>query len=356
MNHMGPSRKIRPFLMALFLVMMCGSFAAGYGLSTFIFRLTGRPPELWMHVLSGIIGALLIVVIARTTRVVLHHGSHVNGRRLWADAIEALDRVARGDFDVFIRPEGYGPFGEIADKFNRMASELGSMERMRQEFISNVSHEIQSPLTSIRGFAGLLKNDDLPREQRDHYLDIIDTESRRLASLSDNLLKLSSLESGKDSLSFQEFRLDKQIENITLTLEPQWGTKNLQVEAELDKISVSGDPDLLSQVWINLLHNAIKFTPPDGKILIALRRVDGNENGETCCRVSDTGAGIAPEDQPHVFERFYKADKARDRSLGGNGLGLSIAKKIVELHGGHIELESAPGQGSTFSVYLPCLS
>jgi len=351
MNHTGPSRKIRPFLMALFLVMMCGSFAAGYGLSTFIFRLTGRPPELWMHVLSGIIGALLIVVIAHITRVVLHHGSHVNGRRLWTDAIQALDRVARGDFDVFIQPEKYGRFSQLVDKINKMASELGSMEHLRQEFISNVSHEIQSPLTSIRGFAELLKNGDLPCELKNHYLDVIDAESRRLSSLSDNLLKLSSLEDSKAELSLQEYRLDTQIENIALTLEPQWSAKKLQVEAELDKLPLSGDPELLSQVWINLIHNAVKFTPEGGKILITLRQAgDG-----VCCRISDTGMGIAPEDAPHVFERFYKADKARGRSLGGSGLGLSIAKKIVELHGGRIELESSPELGSTFSVYIPHL-
>jgi signal transduction histidine kinase len=134
-------------------------------------------------------------------------------------------------------------------------------------------------------------------------------------------------------------------------MEPQWRAKKLQIEAALDKLSISGDPDLLSQVWVNLLHNAVKFTESDGKIMIDLHAKDD----EICCAISDTGIGIAQEDKAHVFERFYKTDKARCRSFGGNGLGLSIAQKIVELHGGHIELESAPGCGSTFSVYLPRL-
>jgi signal transduction histidine kinase len=276
-------------------------------------------------------------------------GHHWKGRRFLHETRGALDRIAHGDFDVFIDPKNYGPFSEVVDGVNKMASELGLMERLRQEFISNVSHEIQSPLTSISGFAELLKNELLTSEQKNHYLEIIETESRRLSSLSDNLLKLSSLESGKDSFSFIEFRLDKQIENIALTLEPQWGKKNQKVEAELDKLSLRGNPDLLSQVWINLLHNAVKFTPPGGRILIALRR----EGGELCCGISDTGPGISPEDQPRVFERFYKADKARDRSLGGNGLGLSIVKKIVELHGGRVDLASVRGEGTTFLVYLP---
>ncbi|MDR3322153.1 MAG: HAMP domain-containing histidine kinase [Synergistaceae bacterium] len=329
------------------LVLLCGSFAAGYGLSELIFKLTGRPPEMWAHIASGSIGLLLLMTI----HMIIYGNHHAWGKRLLAETIDAFDRIASGDFDVFIQPKKYGHFGELVDKINKMASELGSMEHLRQEFISNVSHEIQSPLTSIRGFAELLKKGDLPGELKNHYLDVIEAESRRLSSLSDNLLKLSSLEDGASALSLQEYRLDTQIENIALTLEPQWSAKKLQVEAELDKLPLSGDPELLSQVWINLIHNAVKFTPEGGKILITLRQAgDG-----VCCRISDTGMGIAPEDAPHVFERFYKADKARGRSLGGSGLGLSIAKKIVELHGGRIELESSPELGSTFSVYIPHL-
>jgi signal transduction histidine kinase len=339
--------------MSVVIIVMCGAYAAAHVLTAVIFSVTGRPSETLGHVASGMVGVIIIFALMQAVHVISHGGAlyHRHGELLWTETMDALDRISRGDFDVFIKPEKFGPFSDFVDRINKMALELGSMEELRQEFISNVSHEIQSPLTSISGFAALLKNGSLTQEQRNHYIEIIETESRRLSSLSENLLKLSSLETGRDSFSFTEYRLDEQIENIALMLEPQWGKKDLSVEAELEKISLSGDSDLLSQVWINLLYNAIKFTQPGGKIMIALRQ----EGDDIRCDISDTGIGIAPESQPHVFERFYKADKARDRSLGGNGLGLSIVKKIVELHGGHIELDSAPGLGTTFRVYLPRL-
>ena len=133
-----------------------------------------------------------------------------------------------------------------------------------------------------------------------------------------------------------------------MTLEPQWSAKNIELEADLQKLTVCGDEDLLSQVWVNLLHNAIKFTPENGRIDIALLQ----DKDSVIVKIADNGAGIAPDDQIHIFERFYKADKARDRSLGGNGLGLSLVKKIIELHGGTVTVESEIGKGTTFEIFL----
>jgi signal transduction histidine kinase len=226
-----------------------------------------------------------------------------------------------------------------------MARSLGTLETMRQDFISNVSHEIQSPLTSISGFAALLKDDTLSAAERRRYAETIETESRRLSSLSDNLLKLSALDDS--SLAKTDFRLDKQLSNVILTLEPQWSAKQLSVEADLDKCTINGDEDLLSQLWINLLANAIKFTPENGTVQVSL-------NADTV-RIADTGIGIAKDDLPHIFERFYKVDKARDRSLGGNGLGLSLVKKIVELHDGSITVNSEISAGTSFEILLPGL-
>ena len=232
---------------------------------------------------------------------------------------------------------------------NNMARELSSMETLRQDFVSNVSHEIQSPLTSISGYAALLEDDTLAPAQRTHYVEIIRTESKRLSKLSSNLLKLSTLEAGITPLSTNKFRLDKQIQNTTILLEPQWSEKNISIVAELCKVVISADEELLSQVWINLMHNAIKFTPEGGTIHITLA-VDGERIN---CTIADNGIGITQEDQIHIFERFYKADKSRDRSLGGNGLGLSLVKKIVELHGGNVTLESELGKCTAFTVALP---
>ncbi|MDR1069657.1 MAG: HAMP domain-containing histidine kinase, partial [Gracilibacteraceae bacterium] len=264
------------------------------------------------------------------------------------ETLEALSRIARGDFTARVSVHENEPFAELAASVNKMARELGSMENLRQDFISNVSHEIQSPLTSIGGFAALLRDGALTPGQRAHYIDIIEAESKRLSKLSDNLLRLSALEADA-AVSRRAYRLDKQLEHIALLLEPQWMEKNISVEAELQKITYAGDEDLLSQVWVNLLHNAVKFTPPGGSVGIALS-LDGNS---AVCRISDTGAGIAPEDKAHIFERFYKADKSRDRSLGGSGLGLSLVKKAVELHGGLVSAESEPAKGSVFTVTLP---
>jgi signal transduction histidine kinase len=260
--------------------------------------------------------------------------------------IDALNQIALGDFSVFLNPNDFGPYNKFVDNINTMAKELGSMETLRRDFVSNVSHEIQSPLTSISGYASLLENDALPPEQRKYYLDIIKLESARLSKLSSNLLKLSSLDSGVSPLSMSQFRLDKQVQSAVILLDPQWLKKNISITAELDKATVSADEELLSQVWINLLHNAIKFTQEDGTIHIALTAGDG----KITCTITDNSIGIAPEDQIHIFERFYKVDKARDRSLGGNGLGLSLVKKIVELHGGCVRVESSPGKGATFTV------
>ena len=329
-------------------------FAAGYGLSLLIFRLTGTPSALVSHILTGILGVMLfteglrLLIAAVGRRTGRPHLDKIrNG--VMADTLEALDRIAHGDFSVLIRVDEHNPFSEVAESVNKMARELGSMEKLRQDFISDVSHEIQSPLTSISGFAALLKSDMLTHEQRSHYIDIIETEARRLSRLSDNLLRLSSLEGSDEPLHAADFSLDKQIQHTVLMLEPQWSAKSIEFSLDLEKTVYNGDEGLLSQVWINLLHNAVKFTPERGEIGILL------ENGaeEIVCRISDTGVGISKEDLVHVFERFYKADKARDRALGGNGLGLSLVKKIVELHGGAVTVQSEPGKGSVFTVSLP---
>ncbi|MDR1100776.1 MAG: HAMP domain-containing histidine kinase [Clostridiales bacterium] len=257
------------------------------------------------------------------------------GRALLA----AMERISTGDFSVLVEEDEHDKWG-LAKAVNEMAQNLGSLETMRQDFISDVSHEIQSPLTSIQGFAALLRKKDDAETRR--YAEIIENESKRLSSLSDNLLKLSALDNKE--LEKRDFRLDKQMESIALMLEPQWSAKRLTVEAELAPFTYCGDMDLLSQVWVNLLHNAIKFTPKKGRIHIKL------QGGVV--KIKDSGIGIKNDDQIHIFERFYKADKSRDRSLGGNGLGLSIVKKIVELHGGSVEIASKAGVYTEFTVNL----
>jgi signal transduction histidine kinase len=169
--------------------------------------------------------------------------------------------------------------------------------------------------------------------------------------LSDNLLKLTSLDSEHIAFEPHCYRLDRQIRDLILACEPQWADKGIEMDVCLEEVAITADEDMLSQVWINLIHNSIKFTPGGGSVRVELHpRAD-----QVVFQIADTGIGIAKEHQAHVFERFFKADASRDRAKGGNGLGLAIAHKIVDLHHGAISVESALGAGATFSVCLPLL-
>ncbi len=265
--------------------------------------------------------------------------------------INAMKQLSKGNFNVTLEtnPRFMGQFGPLVTSFNEMASELNRMEQMRQEFISNVSHEIQSPLTSITGFARALQSDNLSLETRRHYLEIIETESKRLSRMSDNLLKLTSLESNHHPFEKKSYRLDRQLRHIILACEPLWQEKNIEMDVDLPELSIAADEDLMSQVWINLLNNSIKFTPEGGTISLRLAKTDNHITVD----IADTGIGISKEAFPHLFERFYKEDKARVRSGGGSGLGLSIVKKIVDMHGGEVSAGNRAPKGAAFTVVLP---
>ncbi|MCM3340905.1 HAMP domain-containing histidine kinase [Paenibacillus sp. MER TA 81-3] len=271
--------------------------------------------------------------------------------KVWDKIIEALRKISRGDFSVSldIRSNENDPLGKIVSTINQMAVELGELEKMRQDFISNVSHEIQSPLTSIHGFANVLKRADLTHEERQHYVTIIEMESNRLSKISENLLKLTSLESQHHPFEPTRYRLDKQLRSAMLACEPAWLEKDLEMELECEAITVTADEDLMSQVWNNLITNSVKFTANGGTIRIRVYARSGN----AFVAISDTGIGMNDEDMKRIFERFYKADKSRTSEKGGSGLGLSIVKKIVEMHEGSIAVQSKIDGGTSFEVVLP---
>ena len=334
------------------LFIIIGAFTAGYFLTMQIYSITGRPAEPVAYILYGLLSlavlaleCLVVFVISRYTRHgKLHDLYHDNSYKAVS---EAMNRMARGDFNVSLDPGELG-FNKYIDNINTMAKELGTMETLRQDFVANVSHEMQSPLTSISGYIELLENEATPPIQRKHYFQIVKAESDRLSKLCSNLLKLSSLDSGSTPLCVRPYDLDEQLQNTVILLDPQWSRKNIAVTATLEKVAISADEGLLSQVWMNLLHNAAKFTPEGGSIHVTLT----TSGGIIICTIADSGIGIAPEDQRRIFERFYKADKSHDRSVGGNGLGLSLVKKIVELHGGSVSVASEAGKGTTFTVTL----
>ncbi|WP_217594269.1 HAMP domain-containing sensor histidine kinase [Cohnella sp. GbtcB17] len=264
----------------------------------------------------------------------------------------ATKRLAGGDFDVELGVKRKDELGALARSFNEMTIGLRQLEQMRQEFVTNVSHEIQSPLTSIAGFAKALKDmNAIAEDERAQYLDIILAESGRLSRLSDHLLKLASLDSDRHPLVYATYRLDEQIRQVVVHCEPLWSEKNIAVDLDLPQAAaITADRDQLDQVWTNLLGNSIKFTPAGGFVHF---RVHTRMDGYTVT-LTDSGIGIAPEQLSRVFERFYKTDRSRSRS-GGSGLGLAIVSKIVALHQGDIRIESNVGQGTTIIVDLPAV-
>ena len=338
------------FLWFIFLMTVLSiGITVAFFVTGYLYALTHlSPPALAVQIANTFLGlTLTVITVSFFSRVFI-------ARRFDAfkPIIQALERIATGDFSIHLDDaeyEGNDIISGLITSVNKMALELGQMENMRQEFVSNVSHEIQSPLTSIRGFARALEDDTLSPEERHHYLSIIEAESTRLSRLADDLLKLASLEAEQVKFAPKSYQLDRQIRSLILTCEPQWREKSIEMDVALDEVSITADEDLLSQVWLNLLHNGIKFTGQGGCIRVTL-----TQNGNHAeVRIADSGVGISPEDRVHIFERFYKADKSRTRSMEGSGLGLSIVKRIADLHGGEITVESEVGQGTTFIVLLP---
>ncbi|MUT68146.1 cell wall metabolism sensor histidine kinase WalK [Paenibacillus sp. NEAU-GSW1] len=330
------------------LAALSGSWTAVYYGTSALYRWIGwQPDHYWEQMINMFLGLVLLFAIMQIIMLFVGH-RHVEISR---SLTEAMRRIAKGDFKVRLEVgnQDRGPFEHIIHEINHMAVELDEMEQLRQEFISDVSHEIQSPLTSISGFARALRNEQLPREMKAEYLRIIESESIRLSKLSDNLLKLASLESDKHPFEPKRYRLDRQLGSLILACEPQWVEKSIEMNVDLDENFVVADEDLMSQVWINLISNAIKFTPNGGTIHIELRLLDG----ALVFKIQDTGIGISEESRELIFQRFYKADKSRNRKAGGSGLGLSLVKKIVQLHNGCITVESTIGNGATFKVTLP---
>lgn len=259
----------------------------------------------------------------------------------------AMKVVGQGEYNVQVEHAANDEIGLLTKNFNQMTKELNKIETMRQEFIASVSHEIQSPLTSIRGFSAALKDDIVSEDKKIQYLTIIEKESTRLSQLSSNLLKLASLDSEHQTLMLQQYRLDEQIRHVVMALEPQWTKKNIEIDLDLSNVQIEADKDLLEQVWLNLVTNAIKYTPENGFVKISIHQ----KNEEIDVKIKDNGIGIAEEDQKYIFESFYKVDKSR--TLKGSGLGLAITKKIVRLHEGAVRVESKKEQGSIFTVTLP---
>ena len=258
--------KVIGAVLALFSFLTIIWSIAFYVSSSVINALEIRVSPFVTFLISDMVGFVFIVLIWVLIGVLMRPKREA---MIWT-IIEPIQKIAKGDFSVKIRNEEKynGEIGVLVKSINDMTDELNAMEKMRQEFVSNVSHEIQSPLTSIKGFARALQDNNLSEEKREHYLTIIETETTRLSKLSQNLLKLTLLESEEYTPERVTYRLDQQLKQIVLNSEPLWAEKEIELDLDLEKVHITADQESMSQVWINLIHNSIKFTPSSGTISI----------------------------------------------------------------------------------------
>lgn len=287
---------------------------------------------------------LLLVLLCILFAVLLAAGFGGRQIRPIHKVNNAMKKVSQGDFSIRVSEEdSVGEIRELITSYNHMAEELSSIELFRTDFINNFSHEFKTPIVSIRGFAKQLERDDLTDAQRKEYTRIIVSESERLANMSANVLLLTKLENQQIITNKKHYSLDEQLRNCILLMEKQWSEKELELRLELDELSYFGDEEMMSHIWVNLLNNAIKFSPQGGVLEVSCMQVQAF----IVVQVTDHGEGMDAGIQARIFEKFYQGDTAH--ATEGNGLGLSLVKRIVDLCGGKIAVDSAPGQGTTFS-------
>jgi signal transduction histidine kinase len=297
-------------------------FMKSYTSAAIIFMMTGS-------IVFMIVADIIVKPISRLTKV--------------------TDELAKGNYKVRVNYEGKDEISSLYASFNQMAVRLAKQETIRQQFISDVSHEFQTPLTAISGFATILKNENLTDEQRQKYADIILFNSNRLSHLSKNMLQLTLLDGEDTSLDKSEFPLIEQLNRVIEMEDNAALSKDIEIEFIHPKkeFIIEADESRMEQVWINLLSNAIKYTNEHGVVTVEVRRTPT----ELQVRFEDTGVGMSQDAISHIFERFYRQDKSR--TIEGNGLGLSIVKRIIDLHHYKIDVESQEDVGSVFTVYIP---
>lgn len=264
--------------------------------------------------------------------------------------IDSMDRLASGDFKTRVNAgkimRRYPDFVEVSQSFNKMAQELESTEMLRSDFINNFSHEFKTPIVSIAGMAKVLRRGNLSQQEQEQYLSAIEEEAMRLSSLATNVLNLTKVENQSILTDVTQYNLSEQIRSCILLLEPKWSKKDIELQVEFGEYSIHASQELLKQVWINLLDNAVKFTPEGHTIQVRI----SSGNGHITVDVVNTGSEIPPESQDRIFNKFYQADESH--AAQGNGVGLAIVRRVVQLHGGTVSVSSR-NEVTDFRVELP---
>jgi len=260
---------------------------------------------------------------------------------------DAMRGVSEGEFSIKLDTNKAGPFLLLYENFNKMGTELETVQSLKSDFINNYSHEFKTPISSIKGFADLLLDEDISEEEKRQYLKIISEESTRLTHLADSTLLMSKLDSQEIIENKKEYSLDNQIEECATILSREWKKKNINFSGNFEEIMYYNNPEIMKQLWINLMTNSLKYTPENGEIIVNLTQ----KNNQITMSIKDTGIGMSKEISNNMFEKYYQGDLSH--ATPGLGLGLSIVKRIVELCNGTISVESTEGMGTTFTVVLP---
>lgn len=292
------------------------------------------PPVIIFVISSIIVGTIITVVVGKIT--LKPFNAMING----------INSLADGNYETRLKLGNYKMGIELNNSFNALATELENTEILRSDFVNNFSHEFKTPITSILGFTKLLKKGSLTEEQRQEYLEIIEEEASRLVVMSKNVLDMTKFENQNILTNISHYNLSEQIRTCVILLEKKWEEKNISISVDFDEHYIDANEDMMKEVFINLLDNAAKFTPKNGEIEIKIQKSEEY----TDITIKNTGVEISEEDMPRIFNKFYQCDKSH--SSKGSGLGLSIAKRIVELHSGKIFVKS--GNSSTaFTVSIP---
>ncbi|MEH6991957.1 HAMP domain-containing sensor histidine kinase [Neobacillus drentensis] len=262
---------------------------------------------------------------------------------------QATKIVSEGNFAIHLDINRKDEIGDLAASFMNMSRKLAKVDQLRKELISNVSHDIQSPITNIKGYLNLLDDEEKSNEKKQNHIKVIHSELNRLSNLSKQLLLLSSIESKKDLMDIKEFNVAEQIISVIQQYRWRINERELMLSYSLPETKLSGDPFLLYSVWENLLTNAIKYNLENGSIDITLT----NTSDSIKVQFKDSGIGLAVEQIERIYDRFYRADPSRSKAVEGTGLGLSIVQSIVQLHQGKIVVENGKDSGTTFTVILP---
>ena len=291
------------------------------------------------------------VGMAFVAAIVIHQVSCQKFDKPMRRLSRAMRAVAQGDFTVSVQPvhkrNKFDYMDLMFEDFNRMVQELSSIETMKDDFIANVSHEIKTPLAVIRGYASALQRGNLSEDEQREYAQTIASASESLSLLISNILKLNKLENQEIVPNAAPYDLTRQLSDCALSHEEQWEKKNIEFDAQLEeRVMILADESMLEIVFNNLIANAIKFTDPGGSIVLRQEK----EGGDVVVTVSDTGCGMSEETVKHIFDKFYQGDTSH--SGDGNGLGLALAKRVLDISGGTISVRSAPGEGSEFIVRL----